>query len=96
MDMPIPPLPPEQVTNGQLYAALMSVAHSVSDVSRKVDGVAAENMQLRREFEQYKTNTKGMLDTWTTARGTMAFIRWMAIIGFPVGGLIAFLQSSRG
>lgn len=86
MDMPFPPTPPENVTNGQLYAAIQAIAHTQNEQSRRTNEQLGE---LRNDFEQYKNDHREMVETWTTAKGTMRFIKFLAVIGVPVGAIVA-------
>ena len=91
MDMPFPPTPPENVTNGQLYAAIMAVAAKQNEQAQKHEHTNERLTELSDNFEQYKRDHKEMVETWTTAKGTMKFIRFLAMIGLPIGALTALI-----
>lgn len=96
MEMPFPPTPPENVTNGQLYAAIMTVASRQADHVREQEQTNKALQELQQDFEQYKKDHKDMVETWTTAKGTMKFIRFLAMIGVPLGAIWAIITSLIG
>lgn len=96
--MPFPPTPPENVTNGQLYAAIMAVAAKQNEQAQKHENTNERLTELSENFDQYKKDHKDMVETWTTAKGTMKFIRFLAMIGVPLGAIWALFAGffSRG
>lgn len=94
--MPFPPTPPENVTNGQLYAAIMAVAAKQTEQAQKHEHTNERLTELSHNFEQYKKDHRDMVETWTTAKGTMRFIRFLAMVGLPVGALWALVASLIG
>lgn len=89
--MPILALPPEHVTNGQLYTALLTVVRQQQDIYRKQVEQSGTISELRRDFESQVKKQQDMIDAWTAAKGTLGFLKLIASIGLPIGAVLAWI-----
>lgn len=65
---------PDNVTNGQLYGIILQMYQEQKDTNRELAAV-------RDELAAYKASQKDMLETWSTAKGVLMFIKLLASLG---------------
>lgn len=73
---------PDKATTAQLYPVLISLLQEQRTANEKL-------AKLQTAFEQYKTDQKDMLETWTTAKYVLGFIKLLAAIGLPISAVLA-------
>lgn len=78
--------PPENVTNGQLYMAIMRL-------SQKQNDAVGEITRLRKEYEDSKLQQKELVETWMAAKNTLRFLKFLAMIGLPLGTVMALVTN---
>lgn len=69
---------PDNVTNGQLYSIIMQMCEQQRDTNRELT-------EVRNELAAYKASQKDMLETWSTAKGVLAFLKILAGLGITAG-----------
>lgn len=82
---------PDKVTMGQLYAVILLMRNEQKDTLTKLQEATDEISDLKTEFSEYKESQKDMLETWSTARGVLKFIKLLAAIGLPVSAILALV-----
>lgn len=77
-------IPPEQITNSQLFMLLNSLyAQSTAHNKALLD--------LKVEFEDYKKEHKAMAETFRTTRNVLTAIKFLAAIGIPFAAVWAIV-----
>lgn len=89
---PFSQIPPENVTNGQLYAAIMAIASKQALQAEELARLREGFENHRKEYIEYRKDHKHMVDAWLAARGTVRFLKFLAYIGVPLGTVFAFLN----
>lgn len=78
-------IPPENVTNGQLYMALQSLRAQVGDV-------ADEQTRLRTDFEADRRDKADMVAAWKAGGAVMKLIKLLGSLAIAAGAIFAFLK----
>lgn len=82
---------PEKISNAQLFAILIAVRGEVSATRRENQSILEQMDSVKKEFKEYRESQKDMLETWSTARGVLKFIKFLAAIGIPITALAAII-----
>lgn len=81
----IPPSPPEDVTNGQLFMMLQSL-HAQQSVNN------ATVLKLERDFNDYKRSQEDLVRAWDTWKG---FVRFLKVVGLVAAAVTAIAATVR-
>jgi len=79
-------LPPETVTNGQLFIA-------IRDMNARVMMIASEQKALRADFEDDMRDKQAMVEAFKTGGTVLCMIKWSAAVG---AGLAATYMFAKG
>ena len=80
-------IPPEQVTNGQLFLLLqaLNTKQSISNASQQ---------RLVERVEKLDHDTKAMRDSWKAAGHLLSFIKYTAAVALAITGLWAITKDA--
>jgi hypothetical protein len=77
---------PDNVTMGQLYSLILQMRQEQKDTTREL-------AEVRTEFKAYKDSQKDMLETWSTAKGVLSFLKLLAALGIGVTFIWGLFQA---
>lgn len=77
-------VPPEHVSNGQLFMMMQSMHVQNTLMNRQLGALDAKVEAMQVEY-------KGMAEAWRTSQSVVSFMKLLALIGLPMGALWALL-----
>lgn len=83
---------PHKVTNAQLLNLLVAIRSDMRLMAAHIDAQNEELAAVKQQFKDYRDEQKDMLSTWTTAKGVLQFIKFLAAIGIPATAIIGILK----
>lgn len=80
-------VPPEHITNGQLYMLLQQL-------STKQSLILKEQVVMSKRMEAQETATEDMVAAWRAGGAVLRILKWAALVGTAVVSVWKFMKGA--